>query len=207
MFIKYVPNLLSLFRIFCSFPFVYFLAKDFKLCAFIILLFGCLSDFFDGYIARKFNLTSSIGELLDPLADKVFSNCVLWSFVILGKTSIPLIHFCLATALSFRDISLVIGATYVVATKKSIILKPMVVSKLCTSTIFLYICYITIFNQDSISKFFGYISIALICISFLLYCVRYIMNVKKMFDWFQKYVLMYYCDNTLRSLKCMMTII
>ena len=123
MFIKYIPNLLSLFRIFCSFPFVYFLANDYRLCSFIILLFGCFSDFFDGYIARKFNITSSIGELLDPLADKIFSNCVLWSFVFLEKTSIPFVHFCLSTALSFRDFSLVIGATYVLSTNKSIALK------------------------------------------------------------------------------------
>ena len=179
MFIKYIPNLLSLFRIFFSYPFVYFLAHNYKLCAFIILLLGCLSDFFDGYIARKFNITSSIGELLDPLADKIFSNCVLWSFICLGKTSITFVHFCLAIALSFRDISLVIGATYVVATKKSITLKPMFISKLCTSIIFIYICYITLFNPDFISELLGYISISLASISFLSYFIRYISSVKK----------------------------
>ena len=37
----------------------------------LIYIISCLTDFLDGFIARKFNLTSPFGAFLDPVADKV----------------------------------------------------------------------------------------------------------------------------------------
>lgn len=36
-----------------------------------LFIFGSLTDYFDGYFARKYNLVSEIGEILDPIADKI----------------------------------------------------------------------------------------------------------------------------------------
>jgi CDP-diacylglycerol--glycerol-3-phosphate 3-phosphatidyltransferase len=43
------------------------------------IVFACasLTDFFDGYLARKYNLISSFGRMFDPIADKVLVGCVL----------------------------------------------------------------------------------------------------------------------------------
>ncbi len=48
--------------------------KTFALWCFVI---GAITDFFDGYIARKYNLVSNFGKLIDPLADKVLVSAAI----------------------------------------------------------------------------------------------------------------------------------
>ena len=45
--------------------------KSYYLLAIILFFIAGLSDYFDGYLARKYKATSPIGEILDPLADKI----------------------------------------------------------------------------------------------------------------------------------------
>lgn len=67
---KTVPNLLSFLRILMVPVFaVLFMNGEYAWSVFVLALSG-LSDFFDGKIARRFNQISSLGKILDPLADK-----------------------------------------------------------------------------------------------------------------------------------------
>ena len=52
-----------------------------KMCAFIIFLLACLTDFLDGWLARKRNEISDFGKIMDPVADKVLVLGALLSFV------------------------------------------------------------------------------------------------------------------------------
>lgn len=66
-----IPNALSIFRI-ALIP-VYlkiYLEEKYTLAA-MILAVSCLTDMVDGKIARKFNMISNVGKVLDPLADKL----------------------------------------------------------------------------------------------------------------------------------------
>lgn len=70
-----IPNMLSIFRIILIPFFAWsFLSSDvtkFSLLPLLILVLSGLTDMVDGYIARRFNQISDLGQFLDPCADKL----------------------------------------------------------------------------------------------------------------------------------------
>lgn len=84
-----IPNILSYIRIALVpvFLYIFFTAKepaDFYVAALIIIICS-LTDMADGYIARHFNMTTDLGRLLDPIADKLMQLAVLVSLAITVK--------------------------------------------------------------------------------------------------------------------------
>lgn len=67
-----IPNLMGYFRIFMIPVFCYlYIGKQRYLAASAVVLLSSLTDLFDGKIARKFNMVTELGKLLDPVADKL----------------------------------------------------------------------------------------------------------------------------------------
>ncbi len=72
-------NLLTLSRIFLAAVIFLLLTRpEGYFLAFILFFVAGVTDYFDGYLARKYNLTSKIGEILDPIADKILIVFVLF---------------------------------------------------------------------------------------------------------------------------------
>lgn len=67
-----VPNALSLFRLLLIPVFLIFLLTHEYLMALITLVVSSATDFVDGFVARRFNQVSRLGQLLDPAADRLF---------------------------------------------------------------------------------------------------------------------------------------
>lgn len=66
-----IPNQLTMLRIILL-PFIAWLyINDNITLAIVLLLISGISDIADGFIARKFNMTTSIGKILDPISDKL----------------------------------------------------------------------------------------------------------------------------------------
>jgi CDP-diacylglycerol--glycerol-3-phosphate 3-phosphatidyltransferase len=99
-----LPNLLSLFRIILLFPLCYFLIYGFDTkkteIAIIILTMGA-TDMLDGFIARKFNMITETGKIIDPIADK--TAIILISLILLFKEIVPLWFFLV---IIIRDFSI-----------------------------------------------------------------------------------------------------
>ena len=70
--IKYIPNILSLSRLFFAVLIVFLLLQDYLLWAFISGILASLTDVYDGVLAREYKVTSHLGSLLDPIMDKFF---------------------------------------------------------------------------------------------------------------------------------------
>lgn len=74
-----IPNLLSFFRL-CLIPvfmWLYCVEKNYLWTGIILILSG-LTDTVDGIIARKFNMISDLGKVLDPIADKLTQTAMLF---------------------------------------------------------------------------------------------------------------------------------
>lgn len=69
-----VPNILTLSRLPMAGVLFYFLEKDQYLLAFALFLIASLTDWLDGWWARKFNQGTAFGRAFDPLIDKVLTN-------------------------------------------------------------------------------------------------------------------------------------
>ncbi len=79
-----LPNKLTVIRIILAFLFMPFLFTEgiiFKIIAVFIFILACLSDYYDGWIAKRRNLVSDFGILMDPIADKILILGAFLSFV------------------------------------------------------------------------------------------------------------------------------
>ena len=75
-----MANFLTLMRIVLILPFAacFFLQGDTpRWLAFGLFMLAGITDFFDGYVARKLNQTSALGAALDPIADKLLTGAAL----------------------------------------------------------------------------------------------------------------------------------
>lgn len=103
---KNIPNIVTISRMFLSFTLLYLEPLSFRF--FIIYAICGISDMFDGYLARKKNLSSKIGATLDSLADFIFIAIML--FILLSILNIPfwalIWIFCIVI---IRMLSLLIG--------------------------------------------------------------------------------------------------
>ena len=68
---KSIPNILTILRLLACPLLIYLFGIANYLWILIIFVLACLTDFFDGYLARKKNFKSNFGKALDPIADKV----------------------------------------------------------------------------------------------------------------------------------------
>lgn len=106
-----VPNLLSMLRLAFVPVFLYLLLNEKYLWAIIVLALSSLTDYLDGYFARKFNQVTRLGQLLDPAADRLYIFSTLVGLSVTG-----IIPVWLALVVIGRDVVLAIAypilATY-----------------------------------------------------------------------------------------------
>ena len=78
---KYIPNILSSLRLISSIPIIILFQLEFFITSTIFFFAVSFTDYFDGYLARKYSTESDFGAFLDLIADKILVLSVLIWFV------------------------------------------------------------------------------------------------------------------------------
>lgn len=74
-----LPNFLSISRLILIIPIIILYEVDYYLSSVLLFIVASITDFFDGYYARKNNQASEVGALLDLISDKIFvSTLLIW---------------------------------------------------------------------------------------------------------------------------------
>jgi cardiolipin synthase (CMP-forming) len=110
---SWAPNIITLFRLFLV-PWILYagLNQQWGKVFFLFLTAG-VSDILDGFLARQFSATSNIGQILDPIADKMLLIC---SFYLLYH--IDYVSTLLFSSILIRDLVLMIGAVLLLLKRK-----------------------------------------------------------------------------------------
>lgn len=135
LFYKQIPNSLTILRLLGTPVIIWLIAKEQFTAAFWIFFAVSVTDWLDGYLARRWEVTSRFGQLLDPLADKILLISLylvlgLWGFIPLWLTIIVFT----------RDfLILTIGGSMIIARKGNIQLPPQLSGKISTTLQMLFI--------------------------------------------------------------------
>jgi len=125
---RHVPNFLTLGRMILVPPIVVLLVFPGKVpsaLAACLFLLASLTDFFDGFIARRFEVESSFGRFLDPIADKVLVTSALIMLIALGRVDAWIVMLIIS-----REVA--VSALRAVTKTWDTTLKPSPVGKLKT---------------------------------------------------------------------------
>jgi cardiolipin synthase len=122
-----IPNIITLTRILLVPIIVWAIASGEMEIAFVIFIVAGVSDAVDGFLAKRFNMTSELGALLDPLADKALLVSIYIALGLWG--AVP--HWLVILVVS-RDIMIVAAVIVSWLFDKPVAMKPLMVSKLNT---------------------------------------------------------------------------
>ncbi len=178
-----IPNLLSLFRLVLIpvYVAIYLNAEnnaDYYLAAGILTV-SCLTDLIDGKIARHFNMISSLGKILDPLADKATQ----FTLIICLTIKYNVLRYLVALFVLKESFQLIAGSLRL--RKKKMLKGALISGKVCTTILF--ISLILMVMLPSLSNNVVTV-IAIVDAAFMLVA-------------FAEYVLAYFCmDNKFQSL-------
>jgi len=132
--IRDVPNLLSALRLLAA-PFAaWLIVAGHDTAALLVFAAAGLSDGLDGFIARRWSMTSDFGAWLDPVADKLLMLLSLVALWIVGVAPLWLVALVVA-----RDVAIVVGWLLVKLFAWPMPTSPLFVGKLSTAIQILYI--------------------------------------------------------------------
>lgn len=162
-----LPNLITLSRlIIVIYLFTTFYPYEFNYITLIILIAVIgLSDSLDGIVARKFNLVSKLGIVLDPFTDRVvFLLLLIWI-----RELIPLYFLY---GIIIRETLILIGSIYVLITQKTVEVSNK--GKVSTVLVFITIC-LYVLNTATTVPFLNSVTILIVLFYFYV-AIEYLYN-------------------------------
>ena len=156
---RLIPNYLTIIRlILVPIIFALILYEHYTI-AIIVYIIANLTDVLDGFIARKFNLISDFGKLMDPLADKITQVGTILALIL--KRIIP---FWILIIISLKEITMIVVAS-VLFKKKIVTVHSKWYGKAATVLLFIAIVFTLLSEKitvlSNITIYLYYLSIAM----------------------------------------------
>lgn len=167
-----ISNLLSILRLLLALPVAILLYYDKIDIALIIGIIAGVTDFLDGFLARKLNQITELGKMLDPIADKVFIGII--GIVLLIKETMPMWFFILIVG---RDLLILLAGLFA-KRKKNITMTSTFEGKV-TYTIILIVCAGLIYKIPEVELYGLYFATAGIIYTTIQYLILFIKQIKK----------------------------
>lgn len=165
-----IPNLLSLFRLLLIpvYVSIYMNAAGIKeyYLAGAILAVSCLTDLIDGKIARRFNMISTVGKILDPVADKLTQ----FTLTLCLSVKYPVLRFVLILFVIKEGFQGIVGLVHL--RKGKMLPGALLAGKVCTAVLFFSLITLVIF--PNLSRGFVAAIAAIDTVSLLISFVCYI---------------------------------
>lgn len=157
---KHVPNILTIIR-FLLIPIIIFnIFTGNYITAFIFFSLSGLTDIADGFIARKYNLISNFGKLMDPLADKLTQIATLTSLVI--KNIIPI---WILIIVLLKEFIMICGASFLYG--KDVVVYSRWYGKLATVLFYIAIVVSLLLKQFEITGVLEHLDFGLYCLALI----------------------------------------
>ena len=163
----FIPNLLSIIRIYLMYPLLTFISEESYLFALYIFIIAAATDGLDGYLARVMDWQTDLGKILDPIADKVL--LIGTVFILWMNSYIPI--FVLIVFI-LRDFIIIMGAAFHMTVYETAAPNPNVFGKITT---FVHIGYLAsvfidiIFGLNLTNAIIDYLVVLITLISLFLY--------------------------------------
>ncbi len=171
-----IPNILSFIRLFMI-PLIVWLytVKHRYLLTIILVAVSAVTDVVDGRIARKYNLVSEIGKVLDPVADKLTQ----FALVVCLATRYEKMLYIAATLLLREMLMLLFG--FIAATKRHKMFNSRWFGKLATVTVYLSVGLLLIFSdmREEFVNVIMLVSEIVIVLSMFLYVAMFVSFIRQ----------------------------
>lgn len=172
---KYIPNILTIFRFIFIPIIIYFIFTGNYILGFIFFTISGITDILDGFIARKYNLISNFGKLMDPLADKLTQIFVLASLVFVN-----IIPVWILAIVILKELIMVIGASFLYG--KDVVVYSKWYGKLATVLFYLAIVISLFTKQFEVTEFWVDFSMIIYCIAVISTIFSLIMYIKYLYQ-------------------------
>ena len=142
--------------------------------AFIFFTISGITDIADGFIARKFNLISNFGKLMDPLADKLTQISTLTSLVLTNIIPIWILIIVL-----LKEFIMIVGASFLYG--KDVVVYSRWYGKLATVLFYVAIVFSLLTKQFALTGIWNQLDFILYCLALITTVFALIMYVKDLY--------------------------
>tara|TARA_Y100001933_G_scaffold214597_1_gene220766 strand:+ start:158 stop:697 length:540 start_codon:yes stop_codon:yes gene_type:complete len=160
---KNLPNILTILRIILILPIIFLLESNNKTGVWYLIIVAGITDYLDGFIARKYKLQTKYGSIIDPLADKII-------------IIIPLIWLCKENIIPYWSISLITIREFMITAFRSLKKDGLPALRLGKyKTLFLFVFLIIIFSPIKDQN--------LVNLGLIIYWLGFTLNISSLFNY------------------------